>query len=159
MKIQVIYDSKFGNTKKVADAVVTALDRGNEVSVVHVDKVDTDKLQEFDILIFGAPTHAFRPSQPMKAFLKRIPNNSLSGVKAAVFDTRATEKSINEKWLLKFMVRLFGYAAKPLSKTVKKKGAEIVGEPVGFCVADTKGPLIESELERAKEWANSLISD
>ena len=52
---------------------------------------------------------------------------------------------------------LFGYAAEPISKKLKNKGAEIVITPTGFCVNDTEGPLKEGELERATTWANQII--
>ena len=49
-------------------------------------------------------------------------------------------------------MKLFGYAAEPISKKLRNKGAEIVIPPEGFCVNDTEGPLKEGELERAKSW-------
>jgi hypothetical protein len=47
------------------------------------------------------------------------------------------------------MVRLFGYAAEPIAKSMVKKGGELVGDPVGFVVLDSEGPLKEGELERS----------
>ncbi len=54
---------------------------------------------------------------------------------------------------LRFMESVFGYAAKPISEKLRRKGAEIIAAPEGFFVKDTKGPLKEGELERAKKWA------
>jgi hypothetical protein len=53
------------------------------------------------------------------------------------------------------MARLFGYAAGTLAKLARAKGGTVVGEPVGFLVAGTEGPLLEGELERAVRFAES----
>ena len=40
-----------------------------------------------------------------------------------------------------------------------QKGADIVHEPEGFYVADTEGPLLESELERAEVWGGKIRTE
>ena len=55
------------------------------------------------------------------------------------------------------MVDKGGYAAKPILKQLIRKGGENIAEPEGFYVEGEKGPLRENEIERAKEWAKSLV--
>jgi hypothetical protein len=59
---------------------------------------------------------------------------------------------------LAFFVRLFGYAAKPISKGLGKKGGEAVVPPEGFFVEGMEGPLMEGELGRAEEWARTILA-
>jgi hypothetical protein len=90
-------------------------------------------------------------------FLKNVPDQSLQGVKAAAFDTRIAEEDVNSR-VFRFLVKYFGYAAKPIAQMLRKKGAGMVIDPEGFCVEDTEGPLKEGELERAAAWAKQIMS-
>ena len=155
MKALIIYESFFSNTEKIAKVIGEGFDSSVEVNVRKVSNVKFEQLKGIDLLIVGAPTRAFRPSPGIAKFLKSIPAKSLQGVKAASFDTRIALEDIKLRFL-KTMVKLFGYAAEPISKKLRKKGAEIIAEPEGFCVNDTEGPLKENELQRARDWAKIL---
>jgi len=154
MKILVVYDSYFGNTEKVAQAIGEAL---GDAEVRRPGDVKAGELSELDILVVGSPTRSFRPSDGIKSFLKEIPSGGLKGVKVASFDTRIAREDTGNP-VLRFMIGIFGYAAKPIRDNLSKKGGEPLGEPVGFIVLGTEGPLKEGELERAAAWAGSLVS-
>jgi len=154
MKILVVYDSYFGNTEKVAQAIGEAL---GDAEVKRPGDVKAGELSELDILVVGSPTRGFRPSDGIKSFLKEIPSGGLKGVKVASFDTRIAREDTGNP-VLRFMIGIFGYAAKPIRDNLSKKGGEPLGEPVGFIVLGTEGPLKEGELERAAAWAGSLVS-
>ena len=155
MKTLIVYDSYFGNTEKIAKIVGEAF--GDDVPVKRPIDVDMDELSHLDYLIVGAPTRAFRPSDAIKAFLKDVPSGALSGVKVAAFDTRMDPEDVGNP-ILKFMVGIFGYAAEPIAKSLVKKGGVLVGVPAGFVVLDSEGPLRDGELERAAEWAETLMA-
>jgi flavodoxin I len=155
MKALIIYESFFGNTEKIAQAIGEGLGTSTEVEICKVGDVKPEHLESVDLLIVGSATRAFSPSPETKRFLAHLPAKSLQGKKAAAFDTRISLKDIKVR-ILRFLVNLFGYAAKPISKKLRKKGAEIVTAPEGFLVKDTEGPLKEGELERAKEWAKKI---
>ena len=155
MKILVVYDSYFGNTEKIAQIIGKVL--GVEVPVIRSDEVIIESLSEMNLLVVGAPTRAFRPSDAIRDFLKKIPSGALKSVKVAAFDTRVDMEAVGNP-ILKVMVRFFGYAAKPIVNGLEKKGGLPVGDPTGFFVLDTEGPLLEGELERASVWASSLLS-
>ncbi len=154
MKALVVFDSYFGNTEKVAASVGQALGAGNDVAVKRISEATPADLSGVQLLVVGSPTRAFSASEGTRAWLKTLP--SLSGVRAAAFDTRAemTEKTPG---ILRFLAGIFGYAAKPIAGNLKKKGAVLVGEPAGFFVLDSEGPLKDGELERAAGWAHSLV--
>ena len=154
MNILVVYDSYFGNTEKIAQEVGRSF--GDDVPVKRPADVDMASLPSLDLLIVGAPTRAFRPSDAIKTFLKELPNDSLKNVKVAAFDTRIDPKDIGNP-ILKFMANIFGYAAEPIAKGLVKKGGVLVGEPIGFVVLDSEGPLREGEMERAADWVETLI--
>jgi flavodoxin I len=158
MKVLIVYDSQFGNTERIAQAISHALETQGDVEILRVDNVKPEHLAGSSFLIVGSPTQRFRPTMATTSFLKNIPKNSLRGIKVAAFDTRLTEKEIGENRTLAFFVRLFGYAAKPISNGLKKKGGELILPPEGFYVDGMEGPLIEGELERASDWAKQIIA-
>jgi hypothetical protein len=65
---------------------------------------------------------------------------------------------IEKSSVLPFFVRMFGYAAKPISDKLEGKGGEVVMPPEGFYVEGVEGPLQEGELERAADWARQIIA-
>lgn len=143
----VIYDSFFGNTEIVAKAIAAEFEDCKAVKVE-----SGEELGLYDLIIFGSPTRGFRPIKSIADFIKE---NNFTDVKVAAFDTRiALEDTKNA--FLKRMIKLFGYAAVPMTKLLKRRGGTVVNEPIGFNVADTKGPLKEGELEKAIQWARKM---
>jgi flavodoxin len=156
MKVLVIYDSVFGNTEKIAQATGEALASQGEVSVLRVGSAKVDDLRAADLIIVGSPTRGFRPTPEMAAFLKNIPADAIRGKQAAAFDTRVSVEVVKSA-ILTTMVKFFGYAAEPMARQLKKKGASLCAEPLGFYVKDREGPLLDGELARAADWAGRLI--
>lgn len=71
-------------------------------------------------------------------------------------DTRISVNDANSR-LLTVLVKIFGYAAKPIAKKLIKKGGKLLIPPEGFFVKDSEGPLKAGELERAANWAGLVI--
>jgi flavodoxin len=158
MKSLVVYDSQYGNTKKVAEAIGEVLSRRGRVYILLASNVQPGDVSGLNLLVVGSPTQQFSATKSVKRWLSHLPKDSLRGVKAAAFDTRFTQEKINEIKILAFFVSIFGYAAKPIAERLEKKGATIILPPEGFFVSDTEGPLLEEELIRAGEWAEKLVS-
>ena len=115
MKAIVMYDSAYGNTEQVAQAIGAALGDQGEVGILRVGDARPERLAGLSLLIVGSPTQKFSPTGPTTGFLKSIPQGGLQGVKVAAFDTRFTEDAIGKVRILAFFVRIFGYAAKPIA--------------------------------------------
>ncbi len=156
MKAIVIYDSVYGNTEKIAQSITDAFQAHAEVQLLRASTTSPEQLAGCQFLIVGSPTQQFRPIAPVREFLDRIPHNALNGVQVASFDTRFTESNIAKIKVLDFFVKIFGYAARPIADALVKKGGELVVPPEGFYVADTQGPLLDGELERAGKWAQQI---
>ncbi len=157
MKALVVYDSMYGNTGQVAEAIGQALGPQEDVEIVQVGEVKPEHLTEVALLIVGSPTQRFSPTAATTRFLKSIPQKGLEGVKVAAFDTRFPESEIERIRILAFFVRIFGYAAEPIADRLEKKGGELAVPPEGFYVGATEGPLLEGELERAADWAREIV--
>lgn len=154
MKTLVIYDSEFGNTQKVAEAIGAALPAAE---VRHMKQVTPDELRALDCLVVGSPTQKLNFTDGMRDFLASIPPNALDGVCIAAFDTRISIDDVQSP-VSRFAARVFlhRYAARPIAEALKARGGLEVADPAGFFVLDTEGPLKEGELERAAAWAQHI---
>ena len=152
MKACIIYDSMYGNTQKIAEAIGEGLT--GEVKVVRVGEADQSELKTCDLLILGSPVHGGRATPALDTFIKQLPANSLEGISVAVFDTRfeSEEQGVG----LRLLMSVIRYAAPRLAKALEKKGGVLVAEPEGFIVENKEGPLKQGELERATKWASQL---
>ncbi|MEL7648662.1 MAG: nitric oxide synthase [Sedimentibacter sp.] len=151
MKTLIVYDSVFGNTKNVALAMEESLKENGEAAAVHVGKFHLGLLEGVGVLVVGSPTRGFKPTKEIAGFLDKIPAGRLGGMKVMAFDTRSDVKKIDNK-ILNFMVKRFGYAAEPIGDKLVKKGGKLAKSPEGFIVSDTEGPMVDGEIERAKNW-------
>jgi len=153
MNTLVIYDSVFGNTEKIAQAIAATLG----TKAIPVSLADPGQLRGLDLLVVGSPTRGFRPTASISKLLNGLPKNHLVGVCIAAFDTRIVLETIDSK-ALRFLVDKAGYAANAIAKTLEKRGCRLAAPPEGFFVVGEQGPLKEGELERAANWAGRLVS-
>ncbi len=139
MNSLVIFDSSFGNTKIIAEAIAKEFD----AKAVSVSDFDMSEIEGIDLLVVGSPINGWRPSQKMAKFLSELAEGQLKGMKAAAFDTR---------------VNLFfhGDAAKKIARFLQKAGAQIIAEPEGFFVKGKEGPLLDGQIEKAIDWAKTI---
>ena len=165
MRALVVYESMFGNTEKVAAAVARGLQLENvETGLVEVGSASAELSPDLDLLVVGAPTHAFALSRPgtradavrqgaaaerarlgLREWLESVHLESARPPLLAAFDTRVTKV----RWLPKSA----GPSAVHLAR---RRGLESIGKPVGFLVDDLRGPLVDGELERAAAWGRRL---
>jgi flavodoxin len=152
MNALLVYDSLYGNTEKIAQAIGQVLGGRNEIRVLRVGDVKSTDLRNLNLLIVGSPTQAFRATAAIKKFVEGIRKDALEGVRVAAFDTRIAVEDVDSRIFPPF-VKAFGYAAKPLAAGLVKKGGELAIAPEGFLVQGKEGPLKDGELERAARWA------
>lgn len=152
MKALVIYDSVYGNTQKIAQAIGDGLT--GEVKVVPVGDMNASEVRSFDLLVVGSPVHGGRATPSIEAFLQQLPAHALEGKSVAAFDTRfeAEEQGIG----LRILMSVIRYAAERIARELAKKGGRLAAEPEGFIVEQKEGPLKQGELERASQWAKAM---
>ena len=63
MQVLVVYESMFGSTRQIAEAIALGLSTRAEVSVVKAAEATTS-LQDYDLIVVGGPTHAWSMSWP-----------------------------------------------------------------------------------------------
>jgi flavodoxin len=88
MKALVAYFSQTGNTQMIAEAIHEVLSSNGEVDINTVRKVNFDTLDEYDLIVVGAPCHDSDLAPPVKGILERLPESP--SFKFAGFFTHAT---------------------------------------------------------------------
>lgn len=155
MKILTIYDSVYGNTKQIAEAIGSAF-AATDVKVVSVSEAKQEDLEATELVIVGTPTHGGRAKPALQEFLNRIPAGALAGKRVAAFDTRFA--AADQNLALRLLMKVIDFAAPRIAKTLAAKGGKLAAPPEGFIVTGKEGPLKDGELERAAAWAKNLIA-
>ncbi len=155
MKITIIYDSTYGNTKVLADAMAAALKKRHTVRCMRVGDAQVRDCMGSDVVVFGSPTQGGQPTKAFLEFFQSMSDHALDSVSVACFDTRFREKDLN--FFLQLLVRTIGYASEKMNTYAKAKGATIGSEPEGFFVKKKDGPLLDGESKRAVSWALRIV--
>ncbi len=167
MNVVVVYESMYGNTHHVAEAIAEGLDALGAVRVLPL--ADAASMGDVDLLVVGGPTHVHgmskaasrkaavetaanddaldldpdAPGPGLRTWLADLPK--VDGAFAAAFDTRADGPPI-----------FTGSAAKGIAKQLRRHRFGELTEPVSFVVENSEGPLKEGEIERARQWGVDL---
>jgi flavodoxin len=148
MKALVVYYTKFGNTKQVAEAIAEVWQSAGSIRVKSADQLAASDLDNIDLLVVGTPTHVANLPKELRPILKALPKRVLKGVRVAAFDT---------SYKMNWFVNLFT-AAKPLNRKLRQLGGKQIVSPKSFFVFEKQGPLYEGEIERAKTWAETILA-
>jgi flavodoxin len=147
MKSVVIYDSQYGNTQALAEAIAAELKMAGAVEVENARTGTVELPSDLGLLVVGGPTQAHGMTRPLRTRLDSLTSHRLDGVVAATFDTRARGPRF-----------LTGAASRGIARRLEQKGAKLVLEPGSFLVDGKEGPLAEGELERARAWARNVLA-
>lgn len=161
----VVYESMFGNTRDVAIAIAEGMSELEVVDIAEVGAMPGGIPSDVDLLVVGAPTHAFGLSRPstrksaldqsadeivsedvgLREFLAALPHRE-HAVAAAAFDTRIK------------VALMPGSAARAATRRLRGLGFTICAEPESFYVKGTSGPLLDDERARATRWGQHVAS-
>ena len=145
MESLVAYDSKFGNTKRVAEAIADGLRSCGPVRLLGLDRLLHHDLGTVDFLFVGSPTQARGISGRIRQFLDALETRPGTSIVAATFDTR-----------YKMPKLISGSAAKTIARKLRRGGVRIFAPPVRFFLSRQGRELEQGETERARAWAKSL---
>jgi len=177
MKITVVYESMFGNTHQVAQAISDGVREAQpdaDVECVPVGDASTELIKSTNLLVVGGPTHirGMTSGFSRKMGIKGEQKDKAGGEPADELEGDAEGPGVRE-WFnglpkvedggqaAAFDTRLgssmAGGAAREIDRRLRKHGYHLVSDPEGFVVEDAHGPLRTGEIERAKQWGAQLI--
>ena len=141
MKINIIYESKFGNGKKMLDELSQILkDKKQEVELFNFTETDPGDLPQANLYLFHTPTRQFMLPLGVRSFVKRF-TPPAEKAKYALSTTYMDPRTI---------------ALKKIDAYLQKKGMVKATEDLKIKVLELKGPL-EEYGEKIEDFAERLI--
>jgi len=166
MRALVVYESVFGDARAIAHAIAEGLSPSLAADALAAAEAPTEIGPDVGLLVVGGPNHAFgmpRPSTREGAVKQYGADIADTGaglhewleaarlvegrIPAAAFDTRGSGHP---------MLTRMDHASRTEEKLLGKLGSQLVAPAEHFFVADTKGPLVEGEEDRARAWGRTL---
>ena len=150
LKVLIVYETKYGNTKKAAEAVGESIkEAGNEITVMKVDAVEMDTVKDYSAIVVGSPTYASNQARSIKKFISSL--SGLEDTKIVVFDTHTGDG--------KSTGGLMRRAVKKMEKQIEKApNLKKIMNGLQVAVKGIKGPLIDGELDKCKEFGKEIAS-
>jgi hypothetical protein len=169
MKALVIYESMFGNTRAIAEAVRDGLATHATVDLANVNQLDMEDAGHADLMVVGGPTHVhgmtrartreeavtwttdpskhltLEPDAPGRGI--RDWSDDPMTVVAPMFAAFATRADVP--------ILLSGNAAAQIDRALRHRGSRRVAESENFLVTK-ENRLQDDELDRARAWGESL---
>jgi len=176
MQTVIVYESVYGNTHAIAEAIADGVREarpGAAVSCVPVAEASTDLTRAADLLVVGGPTHMYGMTSGLSRRMAQLAEAKREEGEQAAHDSEAEIGQGLRAWFhslpktepgthaAAFDTRadmlLSGGAAHGIARRLAHHHYGVVAEPEGFVVEGTEGPLRTGELERAKAWGASLV--
>ncbi len=150
MKVFIIYDSKYGNTKTVAEAISEGIreTQAIEVTIGYVKKIDPKTLAGYDAIVIGAPNHMGKPSLAITEFIHALSRTNVWAKWFTAFDTYYKHERNFEKTMRKLEKQI----------TQQLPGMSPITTGLSVKVEGIKGPIGEGELPKAKEFGRKIAS-
>lgn len=148
----VIYDTSYGNTKKIAETLTDTLkESGIETDLFDIKSVKQLNAKNYNFLALGSPTKYGTMSFAMKFFLGKVKSEEWKNKPFMAFDTENPEnveksRAENKNWS----------AAEKIAEKLREKNMTEVLPVLKGLVQGWKGPLVEGEVERTKDYAREL---
>ena len=147
MKALLVYHSRYGNTRKVAELIAEGLKsiKNIQISIEHVKDVDLAQSDIYDLLLIGTPINLGGPDRSIKKFIKNLSKASFKVTLYAVFDTYLNEKDRQK-------------AVNKMEKLINKKipDVKMVSPGLSIKVSEIEGPIVEEELIKCKDFGEML---
>lgn len=143
-----VYDTKYGNTKLVAEKILEEINQTSKITTEIIDIKDAkiDKLTSFDAIVIGTPNHWGGPVRGVKKLIDKLGKANLKAKWIAVFDT--------------YIKTDFEKAVKKMEKRISEKipNLKIITSGLSIKVDDMKGPVTQGEYLKAKEFGKKIAS-
>jgi hypothetical protein len=157
VKALIVYESMWGNTKAIADAISGGMSPQVSTEVTAVHTAPPLPQVEVNLLVVGAPTHAFglsrdstredahrRGGDPIPSGVREWLDSGPATLQVATFDTHVRHPDLP------------GHAGRKAAKRLRKLGCTLISDPESFYVDGYEGPLLPGELDRARAWGSEL---
>jgi len=157
MKGIVAYDSVYGNTKQVAEAIAEQIrSEGHQVELIAI-KDEGKGAVEGDFLFVGSPTRMGRMTRGTKGFLEGLNSEYWKSRPVVAFDTVGPLSEDAEK-RKKWLSRVDRSAATRMQELARERGLSAHPEVLHIAVTGFKGPLASDALDIARDFTHRFMA-
>lgn len=159
VKVLIAYDTKYGNTQRVAELIADGLKAaGAETVVENMKTVNFDEASGFDAILMGSPNHIGRPTRTFKKFVGNLQKAALKAKFLAAFDTYIGQKDDQE--VIQPGGGEFQKALRKMENYLKEKlpHLKLITPGLSIAVGGMKGPIIDADLPNCKEFGQKIAS-
>jgi menaquinone-dependent protoporphyrinogen IX oxidase len=158
MKGIVVYDSYYGNTKRVAEAIAEQIRADGHEAELRSLREKYPSPPQGDFLFVGSPVRIARVTRRARKFVKTLDAEAWRNKPVAIFvtvlpsnpnETDPKKKADAEKWVLS--------PGPKLRDMAKSRGLNVVDKVLMAVVKEVKGPLAEDAVEVAKQFAHEFV--
>jgi hypothetical protein len=154
LRTLVVYESHFGNTKSVAEAVAFGL--AGDVELIEVSAAPTQMGSDIGLLVVGAPTHAIGLS---RQGTRASAGSTERGVREWLDEVETSNTTATAAFTTRIdRPRIPGSAARAIGRRLHRMGAPVIVPPRDFFVVGASGPPREGERDRAHLWGAQLAT-
>ena len=160
MKIEVYFESKYGNGKKVVEKLAEDLiAKGHAVGVHHISDVRPKEIPAADLYLFSSPTRIGKPVGSMRRFAKKV-KVPTQGAKYALIATHGIAKPNKKTGLMPSPAELEKYRRTiPLMEEILNRKGMVKVADLQVYVLDLKGPLEEDWEGKVRAFAELVLSE
>jgi len=148
VNVLVVYDTKHGNTRLVAENIADGLREveGITAAISDVEKVDVENLPHFDAILMGSPNHFGGPARSIRKFIDKLGKLDMVGKWAAVFDT--------------YLGGDFNKAVRKMEDRIGEKvpSLKLITSGLSIRVEGMKGPISEGELPKCVNFGKKIAN-
>ncbi|MFB0558508.1 MAG: flavodoxin family protein [Candidatus Bathyarchaeia archaeon] len=149
VKIFIVYDTRYGNTKRVAETIVEGINEIGRVEAVlkEPDQIEPEEVLDYDLILIGSPNHYGGPTRGIREFIDGLEEIGLEGKVGAVFDTYLG-------------AGFFEKAAKRMEKRINEKapGLKLIVPGLSVRVEKSRGPIAEGELPKCRDFGKKIVN-
>lgn len=147
MRVFIVYDTKYGNTKLVAEKIAEGTREfgGIEVEVSDIKEITFERLADADAILIGAPNHMGSPSRTIMRFIDDLGKARLKAKGVAVFDTHM----VNDERAVEKMEKKLGE---------KLPSMKLIAPGLPVRVDGMKGPITEGELPKCIDFGKKIAT-
>ena len=159
MKVLIVYDTKYGNTEKVAKLIaegITSTD-GNEALVNNVKDVNLKKDNSYNLILIGSPIHFGKHVGSVKKFINKLPKSQVKVNAYALFDTYMGDESETAEEGICSYKRMLEKMEKQINEVMPD--LKKVSPGLSIKVDGMKGPIANEDLPKCQDFGIKLIQE
>lgn len=144
----IVYESKYGNTRIVAEKIIEGIKavKAMEIDLRTPKETKPEYVAKYDLIAFGSPNHVGKATRGMRKFIDKVGRQGLKEKKGFLFDTYAGGDHMKAVISMRRII------------DEKVRGIKLIDQGLSVKVEGMRGPLVEGAVAECFEYGKKLAS-